>query len=54
MEPITEQRQVPGPVMYGYLLTAAASPARRAALTRCHPRTWTRSGASSKARSRAT
>jgi hypothetical protein len=34
MEPITEQRQVPGLVVYGYLLTTAASPAHRAALTR--------------------
>jgi hypothetical protein len=34
MEPITEQRQVPGLVVYGYLLMTAASLARRAALTR--------------------
>jgi hypothetical protein len=34
MEPITEQRQVPGPVVYGYLLLMAACRARRAALSR--------------------
>jgi hypothetical protein len=34
MEPITEQRQVPGPVVYGYLLLTAACRARRAALSR--------------------
>ena len=34
MEPITEQRQVPGPVVYGYLRMAAPSRARRGALTR--------------------
>ena len=35
MEPITEQRQVPGLVVYGYLLLmTAASPSRGAALTR--------------------
>jgi hypothetical protein len=35
MEPITEQRQVPSLVVYGYLLLmTAASPSRRAALTR--------------------
>lgn len=34
MGPITEQRQVPGPVVYGYLLLAAACRARRAALSR--------------------
>ena len=34
MEPITEQRQVPGPVVYGYLRMAAPSRARRAALSR--------------------
>lgn len=34
MEPITEQRQVPGLVVYGYLLLmTAAGPSRRAALT---------------------
>lgn len=33
MEPITERRAVPGPVVYGYLRLAAPSPARRAALT---------------------
>jgi hypothetical protein len=31
---ITEQRQVPGPIVYGYLLLTAACLARRAALTR--------------------
>jgi hypothetical protein len=31
---ITEQRQVPGPVVYGYLLLTAACRARRAALSR--------------------
>ena len=34
MEPITEQRQVPGPVVYGYLLLTPACRARRAALSR--------------------
>ena len=34
MGPITEQRQVPGPVVYGYLLLTAACRARRAALSR--------------------
>jgi hypothetical protein len=34
MESITEQRQVPGPVVYGYLLLTAACRARRAALSR--------------------
>jgi hypothetical protein len=34
MGPITEQRQVPGPVVYGYLLLTAACLARRAALSR--------------------
>ena len=34
MEPITEQREVPGPVVYGYLRIPAPSPGRRAALTR--------------------
>jgi hypothetical protein len=34
MEPITEQRQVPGPVVYGYLRMTAPNRARRAALTR--------------------
>jgi hypothetical protein len=35
MEPITEQRQVPSLVVYGYLLLmTGASPSRRAALTR--------------------
>ncbi|HEY2265363.1 MAG TPA: hypothetical protein VGI96_22255 [Streptosporangiaceae bacterium] len=33
MEPITEQRQVPGPVVYGYLLLTAVCRARRAALS---------------------
>ena len=33
MEPITERRAVPGPVVYGYLRLDAPSPARRAALT---------------------
>jgi hypothetical protein len=31
---ITEQRQVPGPIVYGYLLLTAACLARRAALSR--------------------
>lgn len=31
---ITEQRQVPGPVVYGYLLLTAACRTRRAALSR--------------------
>lgn len=31
---ITEQRQVPGPVVYGYLLLTAAGRARRATLSR--------------------
>ena len=34
MEPITEQRQVPGPGVYGYLRLASPSRARREALTR--------------------
>lgn len=34
MGPITEQRQVLGPVVYGYLLLTAACRARRAALSR--------------------
>ena len=34
MGPITERRQVPGPVVYGYLLLTAACRARRAALSR--------------------
>jgi hypothetical protein len=34
MVPITEQWQVPGPVVYGYLLLTAACRARRAALGR--------------------
>lgn len=34
MEPITEQRQVPGLLVYGYLRLASSSPARRAALSR--------------------
>ena len=34
MGPITEQRQVPGPVVYGYLLLTAACRSRRAALSR--------------------
>ena len=34
MESITEQRQVPGPVVYGYLLLTPACRARRAALSR--------------------
>ena len=34
MGPITEQRQVPGPVVYGYLLLTAAGRTRRAALSR--------------------
>lgn len=34
MEPITEQRQVPGLLVYGYLCLASASAARRAALSR--------------------
>jgi hypothetical protein len=34
MGAITEQRQVPGPVVYGYLLLTAACRARRAALSR--------------------
>jgi hypothetical protein len=34
MEPITEQRQMPGPIVYGYLLLTAACQARRAALSR--------------------
>jgi hypothetical protein len=34
MGPITEQRQVPGPVVYGYLLLTAAGWTRRAALSR--------------------
>lgn len=34
MEPVTEQRQVPAVVVYGYLRTKAASAARRAALAR--------------------
>jgi hypothetical protein len=33
MEPITERRAVPGPVVYGYLRLATLSLARRAALT---------------------
>lgn len=33
MEPITEQRVVPGPVVYGYLRIPVPNPARRAALT---------------------
>ena len=33
MEPITEQRPVPGPVVYGYLRMPAANQTRRAALT---------------------
>ena len=32
MEPITEQREVPGPVVYGYLRLPSPNPARRAAL----------------------
>ncbi len=34
MGPITERRQVPRPVVYGYLLLTAACRARRAALSR--------------------
>jgi hypothetical protein len=34
MGPITERWQVPGPVVYGYLLLTAACRARRAALSR--------------------
>ena len=34
MGPITEQRPVPGPVVYGYLLLTAACRARRAVLSR--------------------
>jgi hypothetical protein len=34
MGPITEQRQVPGPVVYGYLLLTAACQARHIALGR--------------------
>jgi hypothetical protein len=34
MGPITEQRQVPGPVVYGYLLLTATCQTRRAALSR--------------------
>lgn len=34
MEPITEQREVPGPVVYGYLRIPSPNPARRAALAR--------------------
>jgi hypothetical protein len=34
MGPITERRQVPGPVVYGYVLLTAACRARRAALSR--------------------
>ena len=34
MGPITEQQQVPGPVVYGYLLLTSACRARRAALSR--------------------
>jgi hypothetical protein len=34
MGPITEQRQVPGPVVYGYLLLTVACRTRRAALSR--------------------
>lgn len=34
MGPITEQRQAPGPVVYGYLLLTAACRARRTALSR--------------------
>lgn len=34
MEPITEQRRVPGLVVYGYLRMTAPRPARRSALAR--------------------
>ena len=34
MEPITEQREIPGPVVYGYLRLPSPNPARRAALAR--------------------
>jgi hypothetical protein len=34
MEPITEQRPMPGLIVYGYLRMTAPSPARRTALTR--------------------